>query len=66
MMNERECLTWILGFTFGKLSLEEHEVQNMEDYIHSTLERVETWKLDEHWEKTHDTTPKKRRKETEV
>ena len=54
-MNERECLTWILGFTFGKLSLEEHEIQAMEDYIHSTLERVETWKLDEHWEKMHDT-----------
>jgi len=64
MMNERECLTWILGFTFGKSSINEYDIQDMHDYIHSTLERVETWKLDEHWEKTRDTTPSQRRKET--
>lgn len=45
MMNERECLTWILGFTFGKLELNSDELQEMEDYIHSTLDQVETWKL---------------------
>ena len=46
MMTERECLNWILGFTFGKLSLDEDDLQNVEDYIRSTLERVETWKLE--------------------
>ena len=46
MMNERECLIWILGFTFGKTELDCNDLDEMADYIHSTLNKKETWKLE--------------------
>ena len=46
MMTERECLVWILGFTFGKTELDSNDLDEMGEYIHSTLKKTETWKLE--------------------
>jgi hypothetical protein len=46
MMTERECLTWILGFTFGKNELDSNDLTEMAEYIHSTLTKTETWELE--------------------
>jgi hypothetical protein len=46
MMTERECLVWILGFTFGKNNLDCDDLLEMAEYIHSTLSKKETWELE--------------------
>lgn len=46
MMTERECLIWVLGFTFGKTELDSADLYEMNEYIHSTLNKKETWELD--------------------